>query len=73
MIASCASLTDTGNLCNVIDAHAPDAISSILLMDADGKRLWPAAGSRVPKAYAEAISPVPIGPLRRVMRHGCIF
>jgi len=63
MIASCASLTDIlANLCNVIDAHAPDAISSILLMDADGKRLWPAAGSRIPKAYAEAISPVPIGP-----------
>src|SRR5256886_6544547 len=61
MIASGASLTDIlSNLCNVIDAQAPDAVSSILLMDADGKRLWPAAGSRVPKAYVEAISPVPI-------------
>jgi PAS domain S-box-containing protein len=63
MIASGASLTDIlANLCNAIDAQAPDAISSILLIDADGKRLWPAAGSRVPKTYAEAISPVPIGP-----------
>ena len=63
MIASGSSLTDIlANLCNVVDAQAPDAISSILLMDADGKRLWPAAGSRVPRTYVEAIAPVSIGP-----------
>jgi formate hydrogenlyase transcriptional activator len=62
MIAGGASLTDIlANLCTLMDAQAPGAISSILLMDPDGKRLWPAAG-QVPKAYAEAIAPVAIGP-----------
>ncbi len=63
MIAGGASLTDIlANLCTAIDAQTPDAISSILLMDPDGKRLWPAAGSRVPGGYIAAIAPVPIGP-----------
>jgi hypothetical protein len=34
------------NLCAAIDAQDHDIISTVLLMDPDGKRLWPAAGQR---------------------------
>src|SRR5262245_26851719 len=63
MIASGASLTDIlEGLCSTIDAQSPDIISTVLLMDPDGKRLWPGAGPRVPSGYTEAIAPVTIGP-----------
>jgi len=63
MIASGASLTDIlEDLCSTIDAQSPDIISTVLLMDPDGKRLWPGAGPRVPSGYTEAIAPVTIGP-----------
>jgi len=63
MIARGASLTEVlDDLCRTIDAQAPGAISSILLMDPDGERLWPGAGSRVPSGYLQAIAPVTIGP-----------
>ena len=63
IIASGASLTDIlDNLCRCIDAHAPDAMTTILLMDPDGQRLWPAAGPRVPPGWTQAITPLPIGP-----------
>jgi len=62
MIAGGASLADIlTNLCAAIDAQSPDIISSILLMDPDGQRLWPAAGPRVPSGWIRAISPVSIG------------
>jgi hypothetical protein len=42
MIAGGACLTDVlENLCGAIDAQSPDVMSSVLLMDPDGKRLWP--------------------------------
>jgi PAS domain S-box-containing protein len=63
MIAGGASLSAIlQDLCGVIDAQCPSIISSVLLMDADGKQLRPAAGRRVPRGWAEAISPVTIGP-----------
>jgi formate hydrogenlyase transcriptional activator len=63
MIAHGASLTDIlEDLCRAIDAQAPNTISSVLLMDPDGQRLRPAAGSRVPTGWARAITPVTIGP-----------
>ncbi len=63
MIAAGAHLTDILNaLCRSVDAHAPDTITSVLLMDPDGKRLWPAAGPRVPPGWSEAITPLEIGP-----------
>ena len=63
MIAGGASLADTLNdLCRTIDAQAPGTISTVLLMDADGKRLWPAAGPKAPIGWTEAITPLPIGP-----------
>src|SRR2546428_1027683 len=63
MIAHGASLTDIlQDLCRAIDAQAPSIISSVLLMDPDGQRLRPAAGDRVPSGWAQAITPVTIGP-----------
>jgi formate hydrogenlyase transcriptional activator len=63
MIACGAGLTDVlAHLCRMIDTQAPDTISSVLLMDPDGKNLWPAAGLRVPNAWTKAISPLPVGP-----------
>src|ERR1700722_2658895 len=63
MIAAGARLADVlESLCNAIDAQSQDVMSSVLLMDPDGKRLWPAAGQRVPKEWNSAITPLPIGP-----------
>jgi formate hydrogenlyase transcriptional activator len=62
MIAGGACLTDVlENLCRAIDAQSPGVITSVLLMDPDGKRLWPAASQRVPKEWVSAITPLPIG------------
>src|SRR2546421_3876151 len=41
-----------------IDALDPDLISSVLLADADGQHLWPAAGRRVPEDYKQLITPL---------------
>ena len=63
MISGGAGLTDIlENLCRIIDAQAPDTIATVLLMDPDGKRLWPAAGPRVPSGWTQAITPLQIGP-----------
>ncbi|MFY3742508.1 sigma-54-dependent Fis family transcriptional regulator [Anaeromyxobacter sp. Red801] len=63
LITSGASLTAIlEELCATIDGQAPGVISSVLLMDPDGTRLWPAAGPRVPTGWAQAISPLMIGP-----------
>jgi formate hydrogenlyase transcriptional activator len=63
MIAGGVCLTDVlENLCKEIDAQSPDVMSSVMLMDPDGKRLWPAAGQRLPKEWISAITPLPIGP-----------
>src|SRR3989454_198030 len=63
MIAHGASLTEIlQQLCRAIDAQAPGTITSVLLMDPDGQRLRPAAGDRVPSGWAQAITPVTIGP-----------
>jgi formate hydrogenlyase transcriptional activator len=48
-------------LCDGIDALDPDLISSVLLADPDGQRLWPKAGRRVPEDYKQLITPLPIG------------
>src|ERR1700674_2061832 len=67
MIADGASLEDIlDEVCRSIEVQAPTTISTILLMDPDGKRLRHAAGSRVPRDWLPAISPRPIGP-----REGC--
>lgn len=59
MIARGANLSDIlTNVCVAIDAENPGIISTILLMDPDGMRLWPTAGPRVPAGWARAISPL---------------
>ena len=63
LIVRGAPLQDVlGALCDGIDALDPDLISSVLLTDAAGQHLWPAAGRRVPEDYKELITPLPIGP-----------
>ena len=63
MIACGSSLTDVlEDLCDTIDDQAPEIISSILLMDPNGERLWPTAGRRVPEGWVRTITPLPIGP-----------
>jgi hypothetical protein len=45
LISGGAGLTEIlQDLCDTIDAPAGNAISAVMLMDADGIRLWPAAG-----------------------------
>jgi formate hydrogenlyase transcriptional activator len=62
MIAGGAPLTDIlESLCNTVDAQASGIISTAMLMDPDGKRLWPVAGRRVPKEWIAAITPLTIG------------
>src|ERR1700732_777323 len=47
MIADGASLKDIlNNLCCSIDVEASSVISTVLLMDPDGERLWHTAGTR---------------------------
>jgi formate hydrogenlyase transcriptional activator len=63
MITGGASLIEIlQDLCAAIDAQDPEIISTILLTDPDGKRLWPKAGPKVPKDWTERISPLPISP-----------
>ncbi len=50
MIVAGANLTDVlEHLCTEIAAQSPDVMSSVMLMDPDGKRLWPKASQRVSK------------------------
>jgi GAF domain-containing protein len=66
MIASGALLADIlENLGNTIDVQVPNLISTVMLMDTDGMRLWPVAGPRLPKGWIDAIAPVTIGPCVR--------
>jgi GAF domain-containing protein len=59
MIADGASLKDIlNNLCCSIDVEASSVISTVLLMDPDGERLWHTAGTLVPRDWLPAISPV---------------
>lgn len=63
MIVAGASLTDVlENLCTEIAAQSPDVMSSVMLMDPDGKRLWPKASQWVSKEWLSAIAPLPVGP-----------
>ncbi len=62
MLANGASVaTILESLCETIDAQAPAIISAVMLMDADGTRLWPTAGPRLPKPWIDAITPLEIG------------
>jgi formate hydrogenlyase transcriptional activator len=61
MIADGASLNDIlDHLCDSMDFHVAPSMTTILLMDPDGKRLWHRAGSRVPREWIPVISPLPV-------------
>jgi PAS domain S-box-containing protein len=61
MIADGASLNDIlDHLCNSMDFHVAPSMTTVLLMDPDGKRLWHTAGSRVPREWLPVISPLPV-------------
>lgn len=61
MIADGASLNDILNhVCASMDLHVAPSMTTILLMDADGRRLWHTAGSRVPREWIPVISPLPV-------------
>lgn len=63
MITAGVGLTDILNhICNSIDLHVAPSFTSILLMDADARTLWPSAGSGVPPDWAHAITPLPVAP-----------
>jgi PAS domain S-box-containing protein len=61
MIADGASLGDVlDQLCSSIDVQVAPSITTVLLMDADRKRLWQGGGARVPHEWISAIIPVPV-------------
>jgi formate hydrogenlyase transcriptional activator len=61
MIVDGASLVEILNhVCTSIDLQIAPSIATILLMDPDGKRLWPSAGLRVPRDWIRAITPLPV-------------
>src|SRR4029077_6430245 len=45
-----------------IDALDPNVVSSVLLADPDGQRLWPKAGRWIPEDYKQLITPLSIAP-----------
>jgi formate hydrogenlyase transcriptional activator len=61
MITDGASLTDILNhVCTSIDLQISPSVTTVLLMDPDGKTLWPSAGPRVPQDWVRAITPLPV-------------
>jgi PAS domain S-box-containing protein len=46
------------HVCASIDRYISPSITTILLMDPDGQRLWPAAGPKVRQEWTRAISPL---------------
>jgi len=63
MIAGGAPLSAILNdLCGTIDEQSPGVISTVLVLDADGQKLWPVAGPGVPQGWTRMVSPVAIGP-----------
>jgi formate hydrogenlyase transcriptional activator len=63
MIADGASLKDVlTQLCDSIDVQVSPSVTSVLLMERDGKHLILTAGPRVPPEWVCAIGPVPVAP-----------
>jgi formate hydrogenlyase transcriptional activator len=61
MIADGASLKEVlDQLCSSIDAQVAPSVTTVLLMDADGKHLFQGGGPRVPREWVAAIIPVPV-------------
>src|ERR1700728_2802158 len=63
MILDGASLSDDLNqLCVAIDCEVSPSKTVILLLDPDGKRLWPRAGPEISRDWIRAIYPLPVDP-----------
>jgi PAS domain S-box-containing protein len=61
MIADGASLNEILNhVCTSMDLLVAPSMTTILLMDPGGKRLWHTAGPRVPREWVPIISPLPV-------------
>jgi PAS domain S-box-containing protein len=63
MIINGENLTDILNqLCAAIDCQVAPSKTVILLLDPDGKKLWPRAGPEISPDWMRAISPLPVAP-----------
>jgi len=63
MIPNDASLKDILNhLCTCIDVQVWPSVTTILLMDPDGRRLWQGAGPLTPPEWIPVLNPVPVAP-----------
>src|SRR5712692_10457034 len=63
MITEGASLPNIlTHVCASIDRYISPSITTILLMDPDGQRLWPAAGPKVAQEWTRALSPLLVDP-----------
>jgi len=49
-------------LCRLVEEQSPTCLSSILLLDPDGTRLWHGAAPSLPRSYMDAIDGSTIGP-----------
>src|SRR6202035_1818611 len=47
-------------LCTSIDVQIAPSVTTVLLIDADGTRLWQGGGQRVPQEWISTIVPVPV-------------
>ena len=63
MIADGAGLKDVLiHLCDSIDLHVSPSVTSVLLMEPDGKHLILTAGPKVPDEWVCTLGPVPVAP-----------
>src|SRR6202166_4846798 len=63
MIINGAQVSDILNqLCAAIDCQVAPSKTVILLIDPDGKKLWPRAGPEISPDWMRAISPLPVAP-----------
>ena len=61
MIADGSCLVDVLNhLCDSIDVQVAPSVTTVFLMDPDGKRLWHGGGTHAPHEWMAAINPVPV-------------
>jgi PAS domain S-box-containing protein len=61
MITDGASLTEILNqLCVAIDCQIAPSKTTIMLLDPDGKWLWPTAGPKISPDWMRAITPMPV-------------
>src|ERR1039457_4911403 len=63
MIAKGESLVPILNaMCRLVEEMSSGSWATILLLDAEGKRLWHAAAPSLPASYTEGMGAIPVGP-----------